>query len=73
MKLPKQTNACGGGDGMVVIIGGAEQTDNTIDNDPNLNQLDKIIVQVKETEQLSQSANLIKRMMLRRHSGVVRL
>jgi putative ABC transport system permease protein len=67
-EIAKANQRAGGGDGMVVIIGGAEQTDNTIDNDPNLNQLDKIIVQVKDTEQLSQSANLIKRMMLRRHS-----
>lgn len=67
-EIAKANQRAGGGDGMIVIIGGAEQTDNTIDNDPNLNQLDKIIVQVKETEQLSQSANLIKRMLLRRHS-----
>ena len=39
-----------------------------VDTDNNLNQLDKIIVQVKETEQLNQSATLIKRMLLRRHS-----
>jgi len=65
-----KANQRGGGDGMVVIFGGPEQTENTIDTDPNLNQLDKIIVQVKETEQLNQSANLIKRMLLRRHSGL---
>jgi putative ABC transport system permease protein len=69
-EIAKANQRAGGGGGMVVIIGGAEQTDNAIDNDPNLNQLDKIIVQVKETEQLSHSANLIKRMMLRRHSGL---
>lgn len=34
----------------------------------NLNQLDKIIVQVKETEQLSATADVIRRMMLRRHN-----
>lgn len=34
----------------------------------NLNQLDKIIVQVKETEQLSATADAIRRMMLRRHN-----
>ena len=67
-EIAKANQRAGGGNGMIVIIGGAEQTDNAIDNDPNLNQLDKIIVQVKETEQLSHSANLIKRMMLRRHS-----
>jgi len=31
------------------------------------NQLDKIVVQVKETEQLSSTADIIKRMLLRRH------
>ncbi len=31
------------------------------------NQLDKIVVQVKETEQLSITADIIKRMLLRRH------
>jgi putative ABC transport system permease protein len=63
-----KANQRSGGGGMVVIIGGVEQTEDKGDTDPNLNQLDKIIVQVKETEQLSQSANLIKRMLLRRHS-----
>ena len=33
-------------------------------------QLDKIIVQVKETEQLSTTANVIKRLLLRRHSDL---
>lgn len=58
----------GGGDGMVIIIGGVEQKEEETDTDKNLNQLDKIIVQVKETEQLSESANIIKRLLLRRHS-----
>ncbi|QIA07200.1 ABC transporter permease [Draconibacterium halophilum] len=61
-------NKGGGGDGMVVIYGGQEQTEEPVDTDNNLNQLDKIIVQIKETEQLNNSATLIKRMMLRRHS-----
>jgi putative ABC transport system permease protein len=34
------------------------------------NQLDKIIVQVEETEMLSASADVIKRMLLRRHSEI---
>ncbi len=34
------------------------------------NQLDKIIVQVEETEMLSVSADIIKRMLLRRHSDI---
>jgi putative ABC transport system permease protein len=65
-----KANQRSGGGGMVVIFGGSEQTEDKGDTDPNLNQLDKIIVQVKETEMLGQSANLIKRMLLRRHSGL---
>ncbi len=66
----QKANQSSGGGGMVVIIGGAEQTDTPVDTDNNLNQLDKIIVQVKETEQLNQSANVIKKMLLRRHSDL---
>ena len=58
------------GNGMIVIYGGPEQTDEPVDTDDNLNQLDKIIVQIKETEQLNNSATLIKRMLLRRHSDL---
>lgn len=39
-------------------------------DDKNVNQLDKIILQVKETEELGATANIIKRILLRRHSGV---
>ncbi len=34
------------------------------------NQLDKIVVQVAETEQLSATADIIKRMLLRRHANI---
>lgn len=34
------------------------------------NQLDKIVVQVAETDQLSATADIIKRMLLRRHSDI---
>ena len=63
-----KANQRGGTDGMIVIIGGSEQKEEPVDTDNNLNQLDKIIVQVKETEQLNQSAIMIKRILLRRHS-----
>lgn len=69
-EIAKANQRGGDGGGMVVIIGGEEQKDEPVDTDNNLNQLDKIIVQVKETEQLSQSATLIKKMLLRRHSGL---
>ncbi|MFP4366870.1 MAG: ABC transporter permease [Bacteroidales bacterium] len=39
-------------------------------NSSNYHQLDKIVVQVGETEQLSPTAELIGRMLLRRHSEV---
>lgn len=53
--------------GITVTFGGQEEKD-PVDTDPNLNQLDKIIVQVKETEQLNASSVLIKKILLRRHS-----
>jgi putative ABC transport system permease protein len=42
----------------------------TAADDKNPNQLDKIILQVNETEQLGATANIVKRMLLRRHSGL---
>ncbi len=42
----------------------------TESDDKNPNQLDKIILQVRETEQLGATANIVKRMLLRRHSGL---
>jgi putative ABC transport system permease protein len=67
-----EANKGGGENGMVVIIGGSAEDFGGVemDKDKNINQLDKIIVQVKETEQLNESANLIKRMLLRRHSDL---
>ncbi len=37
---------------------------------PVVHQLDKIIIQVKETEYLSVTADIVKRMLLRRHSDI---
>ncbi|MGE5394895.1 MAG: ABC transporter permease, partial [Candidatus Saccharibacteria bacterium] len=42
--------------------------DKTQADDKNPNQLDKIILQVRETDQLSATANIVKRMLVRRHS-----
>ena len=47
--------------------GGVSAEDLSISAD---NQLDKIIVQVEETENLSATADIIKRMLLRRHSDI---
>ncbi|HYQ56117.1 MAG TPA: ABC transporter permease [Draconibacterium sp.] len=59
-----------GSSGVVVIYGGPEPEEEPVETDDNLNQLDKIIVQVKETDQLNSSATLIKRMLLRKHSDL---
>ncbi len=43
---------------------------NNNNNKENLNQLDKIIVQVAETTELNATADVIRRMLLRRHNGL---
>jgi len=48
----------------------ADASTKTTADDKNPNQLDKIILQVKETEQLGATANIVKRILLRRHSGL---
>jgi putative ABC transport system permease protein len=51
---------------MIAASGGAGDS-----NTPeNINQLDKIIVQVDETENLSSTAEIIRRMLLRRHNNL---
>jgi putative ABC transport system permease protein len=51
---------------MIAASGGAGDS-----NTPeNINQLDKIIVQVDETENLSSTADVIRRMLLRRHNNL---
>ncbi len=57
----------GGMHGRVVVSGTSASTTNT---ETNYNQLDKIVVQVAETEQLTPTTEVLSRMMLRRHSGV---
>jgi len=57
----------GGMHGRVVVSGTNASTTNT---ETNYNQLDKIVVQVAETEQLTPTTEVLSRMMLRRHSGV---
>ncbi|MBE0678297.1 MAG: ABC transporter permease [Bacteroidales bacterium] len=57
----------GGGGHMarVVVNSSSASTSET-----NYNQLDKIVVQVLETEQLTPTTEVLSRMILRRHSGV---
>lgn len=51
-----------------IIVSDSETKSSSDDKNPN--QLDKIILQVKETEQLSSTAAIVKRILLRRHSGL---
>lgn len=46
----------------------ASARNNSKNGNNNLNQLDKIIVQVAETEQLTPTAEVVNRMLLRRHN-----
>ena len=58
----------------LAIAGGGMASGNTDESaqtrKSNTNQLDKIIVQVAETDQLSATAEVVKRMLLRRHSEI---
>ncbi|MBI9060938.1 MAG: ABC transporter permease [Marinilabiliaceae bacterium] len=58
------------GGGMVFFMGGNEDESAKSKTTERRDQLDKIIVQVKETEQLSVTADVVKRLMLRRHSEI---
>ena len=66
----EKVNSNKGNNSGVIIIGGMEMSEDELDEDPDINQLSKIIVQVKETEQLSATAGVIRKMLLRRHSGL---
>lgn len=59
-----------GGSGGIFFIGSSAKKNVKSDKDPNINQLSKIIVQVKEAEQLSATSKILKRMILRRHSEI---
>jgi putative ABC transport system permease protein len=58
----------GGGGGMArVIVSSSDASSNT---ETNYNQLDRIVVQVNETEQITPSTEILSRMLTRRHSNV---
>lgn len=50
----------------IVIFGGAPQTQSS----QNYHQLDRIIVQVRETEDINSTTEVLSRMLLRRHANV---
>ena len=59
------------GGGMVIMIGGGGDDQSApVKAKERNDQLDKIIIQVKETDQLASTANVIKRLLLRRHSDI---
>ncbi len=64
------TNAMifGGHGPMTVVVSGS--SDAGSDSETNYNQLDRIVVQVNETEQLNPTTEILSRMFTRRHSGV---
>src|SRR5512133_312959 len=57
-----------GGGGMArIVVSGSDAGSNT---ETNYNQLDRIVVQVNETEQLNSTTEILSRMLTRRHTGV---
>ena len=56
----------GGGMGRIVV----SSSDANTDVETNYNQLDRIVVQVNETEQINPSTEILSRMLTRRHSNV---
>jgi len=58
----------GGGGGMARVV--VSSSDANTDVETNYNQLDRIVVQVAETEQLNPTTEILSRMLTRRHSGV---
>lgn len=59
----------GGGMGMIsrIVVSGSDASSDT---ETNYNQLDRIVVQVEETEQLQPTTEILSRMLTRRHTGV---
>jgi putative ABC transport system permease protein len=57
----------GGGAMARVVVSGSDASS---DVETNYNQLDRIVVQVNETEQLQPSTEILSRMLTRRHTGV---
>ncbi len=58
----------GRGPGMARVV--TSSSDASSDVETNYNQLDRIVVQVNETEQLAPTTEILSRMLTRRHTGV---
>ena len=63
----------GGGEGLIIISGQqqAEESEEQRAERTNLNQLDRIIVRVKESPKVPAVAELLQRMLQRRHNQVI--
>ncbi|HAM10808.1 MAG: hypothetical protein A2X05_18050 [Bacteroidetes bacterium GWE2_41_25] len=59
-----------GGGGMMMSRVVSSSSDASTDSETNYNQLDRIVVQVAETEQLQPTTEILSRMLIRRHTGV---
>ena len=57
-----------GGGGMARVV--VSSSNASSDTETNYNQLDRIVVQVTETEQLQPTTEILSRMLTRRHTGV---
>jgi putative ABC transport system permease protein len=70
-----QEAARGGGEGFIIIGGGQNDQSNESEAQrserTNLNQLDRIIVRVKESSKVPAVAELLQRMLARRHNQVI--
>jgi putative ABC transport system permease protein len=60
----------GGGMGMAIARSMTTGSDQGTSVETNYNQLDKIIIQVNETEDLQSTTEILTRMLMRRHNGV---
>jgi putative ABC transport system permease protein len=67
--------ARGGGEGIIIIGGGQDNTQNETEEQraerTNLNQLDRVIVRVQEAQKVPAVAELLQRMLQRRHNQVI--
>ncbi len=58
-----------GGRGMVFIVGGDDEEQGA--DNKNIHQLDRLVIQVEETEMLTSVAEVVSRMLKRRHNDVI--
>ncbi len=68
IKADIMDNMAGGG--FTFFMGGNDDDEKETKSAKTNNQLDKIIVQVDDTEKLSATADILKRLILRRHSNI---